>query len=48
MAKKTTQMDDNGKLFTPTRAQRKSTERLIPLTPAPKTVGQKIRRALIG
>lgn len=32
----------------PTRHQRKSTQRLIPLTPAPKTRGQKIARALWG
>lgn len=49
MAKKVTEMDDNGRIVshTPTRAQRKS-ERLIPWTEGPQTRGQRIARKLWG
>lgn len=50
MAKRVTEIDDNGKIvtYTPTRRQRKSEQSLIPWTPGPRTRGQKIRRALWG
>jgi hypothetical protein len=35
-------------VFTPTRAQRRSEQREIPLTPAPRTAWQKFKRAAIG
>jgi hypothetical protein len=35
-------------VFTPTRAQRRSEQREIPLTPAPKTAWQKFKRAAVG
>jgi len=51
MAKKITELcERSGKViaYTPTRAQRRAANApLIPLTPAPKTLGQKIVRALI-
>lgn len=51
MAKQTQHgIDPKGRvvIFTPTRAQRKSTKSLIPATPAPKTRWQKIVRAAVG
>lgn len=49
MAKRITELDDNGKIvsYKTTRHQRKST-REIPWTAGPQTRGQKIRRALWG
>lgn len=50
MKKKITELEDHGRVvsYTPTRAQRRSEQRLIPLTPAPKTAWQKFKRAAIG
>jgi hypothetical protein len=50
MARRIITMDDRGKIvaFKPTRAQRKSEARLIPLTPAPKTAWQKFKRKAVG
>lgn len=45
---KNVQLDDNGRPFRVTRGQRKSEQRLIPLTPAPKTRAQKVARSLWG
>lgn len=47
-----TRHDEDGKgrpvVFTPTRAQKRSEQRLIPLTPAPRTAWQKFKRAIVG
>jgi len=51
MAKQTQHdIDHKGRvvIFTPTRAQHKSTKNLIPATPAPKSAWQKFRRAVAG
>lgn len=51
MAKKVTEIDEyTGKIVTGkvTRRMRKSEQRLIPLTPAPKTRAQKVARSLWG
>lgn len=50
MAKKITELNDRGKVvsYKPTRAQRRSEQRLIPLTPAPKTAWQKFKRKAVG
>lgn len=50
MAKRVTEMDDDGRIVshTPTRAQRRSEQRLIPWTAGPKTRAQKIARNLWG
>ncbi|GLW32292.1 hypothetical protein [Actinoplanes regularis] len=50
MAKRTTEMDDDGRVVTykNTRHRRRSEERLIPWTDGPRTRGQKIARALWG
>ena len=53
MAKRTTEMVDprNSKetrTYSLTKAQLRSEERLIPLTPAPRTGWQKFKRAAVG
>lgn len=50
MAKKVTEMDDNGRIVShkPTRHQRKSEARLIPWTEGPTTRRAKIARSLWG
>ncbi len=50
MAKRVTEMDDNGRIVSHkvTRHLKKSEARLIPWTAGPQTRGQKIRRALWG
>lgn len=50
MAKTTTEMGDDGRIHTykATRHQRKSEQRLIPWTPGPKNLRQRIIRNLIG
>jgi hypothetical protein len=45
---KTKQADGKGNIFTVTKAMKKSEARLIPLTPAPKTAWQKIKRNAVG
>ncbi len=50
MAKRVTEMDDDGKVvtYTPTRAMKRSEAKLLPWTPAPVTRAEKIKRALWG
>lgn len=50
MAKRVTQMDNNGRIVThkATRARRRSETTAIPWTPGPQTRGQRIARALWG
>lgn len=50
MARRVTEMNDNGRIvsYTPTRSQRKSLQRLIPLTPAPKTRWEEFKRKAWG
>lgn len=50
MAKRTTELDDDGRLvtYTKTRARRKSEEREIPWTPGPQTPLQKLWRKAVG
>lgn len=45
-----TEMNDRGVPVTykATRARRKSTQRVIPFTAGPQTLGQRIKRNLIG
>lgn len=50
MGKKVTELGDDGRIVShkPTRAQRKSTEQLIPWTQGPTTRRAKIARSLWG
>lgn len=50
MTKRTTEMDDDGRLVTysSTRARRRSEQRLIPWTVGPRTRWQKFKRAAVG
>jgi hypothetical protein len=50
MAKRVTELTKSGKVITykVTRARSRSEQRLIPASPAPRTAGQKIARALWG
>jgi hypothetical protein len=50
MAKRTTELDDDGRpvTYTATRSRRKSEQRLIPWTRGPQTRWQKFKRAAVG
>lgn len=50
MAKTVTQRGDDGRIVTykPTRHQRRSESRLIPLTPGPQTAWQRFKRKAVG
>lgn len=50
MAKQVTQLNDAGKVVTykPTRAQKRSEQRLIPVTAGPKNAWQRFVRSAVG